>query len=89
MDHLELGPIALAKCLVVHLRNFNASLCISQAKSGINGLTKTVAKEWGRFNVRCNSLAYGWIGTRLVMEKEAGATIQVSLFQLFPFRINL
>jgi len=35
------------------------------AKAGINGVTKTVAKEWARFNIRCNSIAPGFIETRL------------------------
>lgn len=35
------------------------------AKSGINGLTKTLAKEWGRFQVNVNSVAFGLIHTRL------------------------
>ncbi|MBU2550561.1 MAG: SDR family oxidoreductase [Proteobacteria bacterium] len=42
----------------------------SSAKSAILGLTKTVAKEWGNFNVQCNSIAYGWIDTRLTKAKE-------------------
>ncbi|KAJ5154447.1 uncharacterized protein N7500_009886 [Penicillium coprophilum] len=37
----------------------------STAKSGILGLTKTVAAEWARYNVRCNTVAYGWMDTRL------------------------
>lgn len=39
------------------------------AKAGINGVTRTVAKEWARFNVRCNSIAPGFIETRLTTEK--------------------
>lgn len=46
------------------------------AKAGIVGLTKTVAKEWGRFNIQTNALCYGFIGTRLTAEKEGGETIE-------------
>lgn len=35
------------------------------AKAGINGMTRTIAKEWSRFNIRCNSIAPGFIETRL------------------------
>ncbi|KAL4863426.1 hypothetical protein BDV12DRAFT_206477 [Aspergillus spectabilis] len=35
------------------------------AKSGVIGLTKTIASEWGRYNVRANAVAYGWIDTRI------------------------
>jgi 3-oxoacyl-[acyl-carrier protein] reductase len=35
------------------------------AKSGINGLTKTLSKEWGRYRVNVNSVAFGLVRTRL------------------------
>ena len=37
----------------------------SSAKSAVLGLTKTLAKEWGRFKVNVNCVAFGWIETRL------------------------
>ncbi|KAF6758768.1 short-chain dehydrogenase/reductase SDR [Ephemerocybe angulata] len=47
------------------------------AKSAVLGLTKTIAKEWGQFNVRANTIAFGLIHTRLTASKESGATIEV------------
>ncbi|MBI1356941.1 MAG: SDR family oxidoreductase [Acidobacteria bacterium] len=43
-------------------------------KMGVVGMTKTVAKEWGRFNICCNAVAYGFIDTRLTQAKEIGET---------------
>jgi 3-oxoacyl-[acyl-carrier protein] reductase len=37
----------------------------SSAKSAVIGLTKTLSKEWGRFKVNVNCVAFGWIETRL------------------------
>lgn len=42
----------------------------STAKAGITGLTKTLAKEWGRYNVQVNAVCYGFIDTRLTASKE-------------------
>ena len=49
----------------------------STAKMGIVGFSKTVAKEWGQFGVRCNTIAFGYIQTRLTASKELGETIMV------------
>ncbi len=38
-------------------------------KSGVVGLTKTLAKEWGQFKVNVNAVAYGFIETRLTAAK--------------------
>src|SRR5581483_9198134 len=34
-------------------------------KAGVIGLTKTMAKEWGRYNVNVNAVGFGLIETRL------------------------
>jgi 3-oxoacyl-[acyl-carrier protein] reductase len=49
----------------------------ASGKSGVVGLTKTVAKEWGPFNIRCNAIAYGFIDTRLTRAKEGNEAIVV------------
>ncbi|MFE6157783.1 SDR family NAD(P)-dependent oxidoreductase [Streptomyces sp. NPDC056486] len=35
------------------------------AKAGVTGLTRTLAKEWGRYGVTVNTVAFGLIKTRL------------------------
>lgn len=47
------------------------------AKAGVTGMTKTIAKEWGQFGVRANTVAFGHIETRLTAAKEAGAFVEV------------
>jgi len=48
----------------------------STAKAGITGLTKTLAKEWGRYNVQVNCVCYGFIETRLTAAKESAEKVQ-------------
>ena len=38
----------------------------SSGKAGVIGLTRTMAKEWGRYNVNVNAVGFGLINTRLV-----------------------
>lgn len=48
----------------------------SLAKAGVVGLSKTIAKEWGpKFGVRCNTVAFGHIQTRLTQAKDKGAFV--------------
>jgi 3-oxoacyl-[acyl-carrier protein] reductase len=47
-------------------------LAYSAGKSALIGMTKTLAKEWGRYNVTVNCVAYGYIETRLTQRLDNG-----------------
>jgi 3-oxoacyl-[acyl-carrier protein] reductase len=47
----------------------------STAKAGVTGLTKTLAKEWGRYNVQVNCVCYGFIETRLTASKDSAEKV--------------
>jgi len=49
----------------------------SSAKAGIIGLTKTMSKEWARYNVQSNCVAFGFIDTRLTHNKEKGIEVDM------------
>ena len=65
----------------------------SSGKAGVIGLTKTLAKEWGRYNVNVNAVGFGLIETRLVQPlggqdahitmhgKQIGIGVQASLIE--------
>jgi 3-oxoacyl-[acyl-carrier protein] reductase len=46
----------------------------SSGKSAVVGLTKTMAKEWGRYNVNVNAVGFGLIDTRLTKPMRDAAT---------------
>lgn len=45
------------------MRGREGSLSYSTAKAGVEGFTKTIAKELGRYNICCNVVAPGYINT--------------------------
>ena len=49
----------------------------SSMKSGVLGLTKSLAKEWGRFKVNVNAVAFGFIETRLTQATQEKVSIKV------------
>jgi 3-oxoacyl-[acyl-carrier protein] reductase len=49
----------------------------SSGKSGVVGLTKTLAKEWGQFKINVNAVAFGFIETRLTAAKENSESVEV------------
>ncbi|MFT7132666.1 MAG: 3-oxoacyl-[acyl-carrier protein] reductase [Cyclobacteriaceae bacterium] len=52
-------------------------LAYSAAKAAVVGLTRTLAKEWGRFNVTVNAVAFGAIETRLTSPYEREPNISM------------
>jgi 3-oxoacyl-[acyl-carrier protein] reductase len=49
----------------------------STAKMGLIGMTKTIAREWGAFGIRCNAVAFGFIDTRLTQDRQSSDCIDV------------
>jgi 3-oxoacyl-[acyl-carrier protein] reductase len=52
-------------------------LAYSAGKAAVVGITKTLAKEWGRFNVTVNAVAFGAIETRLTSPYDTEPNISV------------
>lgn len=50
----------------------------SSGKAAILGLTRTMAKEWGRYHVNVNAVAFGFIETRLT-EVAAGGDAHIDI----------
>ncbi len=44
-------------------------------KAGVIGLTKTLAKEWGRYNINVNAVGFGMIQTRMTQPLKPGAEL--------------
>jgi 3-oxoacyl-[acyl-carrier protein] reductase len=50
----------------------------SSAKAGVLGMTRALAREWGRFKVNVNAVAFGLIETRMTTaDANAGATVSI------------
>lgn len=59
------GAIINAASVVAHYGNFGQANYVA-TKAGVIGMTKTMAKEFGKMNVRVNAIAPGFIGTAMV-----------------------
>jgi 3-oxoacyl-[acyl-carrier protein] reductase len=62
---------------IVGLSGNAGQLNYATAKSGIVGMTKTLSKEWGRYWVNVNAVAFGLIETRLTAVVERKTVIEV------------
>jgi 3-oxoacyl-[acyl-carrier protein] reductase len=47
-------------------------------KAGVIGLTKTMAKEWGRYNINVNAVGFGLIQTRMTQPLTPEAKIEMA-----------
>jgi 3-oxoacyl-[acyl-carrier protein] reductase len=50
----------------------------SAGKAGVIGLTKTLAKEWGRYNINVNAVGFGLIQTRMTQPLKPEAKIEMA-----------
>ena len=46
-------------------------------KAGVIGLTKTLAKEWGRYNINVNAVGFGLIQTRMIQPLKAAGEVNI------------
>ncbi|MFZ4453554.1 3-oxoacyl-ACP reductase FabG [Salibacterium aidingense] len=67
MKEQKSGVILNASSVVSLYGNFGQTNYVA-AKSGINGMTKTWAKELGRYNIRVNAVAPGFVKTDMVKD---------------------
>ncbi len=47
----------------------------SAGKAAVVGMTRALAKEWGRYHVNVNAVAFGYIKTRMTQEIEGEKTL--------------
>jgi 3-oxoacyl-[acyl-carrier protein] reductase len=50
----------------------------SAAKAGLFGLTRSLAKEWGRLDINVNCVAFGFIETRLTQEISGETAVSIA-----------
>lgn len=57
------------------------------SKAGVNALTATLGVEWGRFNVRINAVAPGYLATDMVKQGIADGIIDIdNIMQIIPMK---
>ena len=49
----------------------------SAGKAGVIGLTKTLAKEWGRYNINVNAVGFGLIQTRMTQPLKPSGELSI------------
>ncbi len=81
-DEDEAGKEGFRKVInissVVGMNGNPGQINYAAAKAGLIGLTKTLSKEWGRYRVNVNAVAFGFIETRLTLgNSKNDKTIQV------------
>lgn len=54
-------------------------IAYSAGKAAQIGITKSLAKEWGRYRVNVNCVGFGWIETRLTQEFEAQGPAHINV----------
>ncbi|WP_242127203.1 SDR family NAD(P)-dependent oxidoreductase [Sphingobium sp. Sx8-8] len=64
MRRLGGGAIVLVSS-VAALASAPANVAYSTAKAGMLGLARSIARDFGRENIRCNAICPGWIRTEL------------------------
>lgn len=64
-DNSKPGVVLNAASVVAHYGNFGQSNYVA-TKAAVIGMTKTMAKELGKYGIRVNAVAPGFIGTDMV-----------------------
>lgn len=54
-------------------------IAYSAGKAAQIGITKTLAKEWGRYRVNVNCVGFGWIETRLTQEFAEDGPVEINV----------
>jgi len=80
-DEAASGNIIVRKVVnvssAVGLRGNIGQANYAAMKAGVVGLTKALSKEWGRLNVNVNSVAFGYIETRLTAPTDVKDIVSV------------